>query len=414
MERTTIPARDAALADLEAARAAGLGGEDAAYAEALVAVLEKQADAKERCELFLRQARRKELGHWLIGMHLLARDAKAAESSFSEAIRWRRKWDRAWTLRGTARATQGRAVEAVGDYRRAIELNPRQVVARVALGYLLQLARDSKGAQALYEEALAIAPGFAQAHLNLGNIHAERGEAARAIELYEKTLRLDPGEVRAVLNLAQVRQNLGDPQESIRQCDAALALDPTSGRAYAQRGQSKRLLGDRDGAREDFRKGVDVEPECALALEEMAASSSSPREAVEWLTRLLAVRPELHDMRVNRATSFCRMGRFDEAERDFEEVLSKRPAHAGALRGRGTLKFERGQFEAAIEDLTAYLAIEPKDEIGRYMRGGAYVKLSRWKEAEADWELLENAVEATVRQKVQALLPEVRKRAKEQ
>jgi serine/threonine-protein kinase len=413
LERTTRPARDAALADLEAAAAAGLGGEDAAYAEALVAVLEKRSDAKERCERFLGQARRKELAHWLMGAHLLDSDPKASESSLSEAIRWRGKWDRGWFLRGTARAVQGRCLEAMEDYRRAIELNPGQVIARVALGYLLEIAGDGATAERMYKEGLALAPGFAPLHLNLGNVWAKRGELARAIEQYERALKLDPGEVRAVLNIARARQTLGDPQESIRLCDEALAIDPACGTAYAQRGQSKRMLGDREGARADFRKGVEVEPRCLLALEEMGQSSPTPREAVEWFTKAMEAAPGELRAQAYRGSSYCQMGRFDEAERDFAAVLAKAPRQPQALRGRGTLRFERGQFEPAIEDFTAYLAIEPEDEIGRYMRGGAYVKLSRWKEAEADWEKIEKASNPAVRQKVEALLPEVRRRARE-
>ncbi len=411
--RRTEEARKAARADLDGARAAGLGDEDALCAEALVAVVEGRPDAKERCEAFLARARRKELGHWLMGTVLLTSDAAAAEASFSEAIRWRRKWDRAWLQRGIARTTQGRAVDGMADLRKAIDLNPRQVVARLALGHLLHLARRDDEAMAVYDTALKLAPTYAQLHLNIGNVWARRGDFPKALKAYETALTYDPGEIRAVLNIARVHLQRGDPGEALRQCDVALAIDAASAMAYVNRGQAKRDLGDRAGAVADFRKSVEVDPKCAPGLEEMGRSAGSPQEAIDWYAKALDADPSFHSARVSRAQCLCVLRRIPEAEVDFADVLDRDPDHAGALRGRGTLRFETGAFEAAIVDFTRVLEKDASDEIARYMRGASCIKLSRWKEALADFEKVEQTGNAQIRERVHAVLPELRRRAGE-
>jgi tetratricopeptide (TPR) repeat protein len=129
------------------------------------------------------------------------------------------------------------------------------------------------------------------------------------------------------------------------------------------------------------------------------------------VTKAVKAEPGRHGARVNRGPAYTQMRRFEEAAEDFEAVLRVEERNAAALRGRGTLRFEKGEYEEAIEDLTQALVAEPGDEIAICMRGAAFVRLSRWREALMDFESVERAANPMIRQKVAAVIEEVRRKA---
>ncbi len=102
--------------------------------------------------------------------------------------------------------------DAMGRYRRAIELSPENAMANLNLGALLARKDDLYGARAHYERALEIAPRYGQVRSNLlltyeelGQKHEARGEVDRAIENYEHAIELDPENERYHEALARLR-----------------------------------------------------------------------------------------------------------------------------------------------------------------------------------------------------------------
>lgn len=88
------------------------------------------------------------------------------------------------------------AVNTEPAYRRAIELEPRDVEARVNLGVLLAARGDLKGAEALYREALALRPEQASAHFNLAFLLRTTRRQNEGMTHLQEALRLDPSLVR--------------------------------------------------------------------------------------------------------------------------------------------------------------------------------------------------------------------------
>ncbi len=93
--------------------------------------------------------------------------------------------------------------EAIGEYERAIQINPNHADAHCNLGYTFYQTGRLPEAIAEYEQALRIEPDSAVAHENLGNALARLGRATEAIEQYQRGLRVNP-------NYAEARYNLGN------------------------------------------------------------------------------------------------------------------------------------------------------------------------------------------------------------
>ena len=64
-------------------------------------------------------------------------------------------------------------------------------------------------------------------------------------------------------------------------------------------------------------------------------------------------------------------GKFEEAAKAFGELLSEDPENRLALHSRGTAKFNLKDFEGAVADFDAYLALNDRSEKVYTSRGAA-------------------------------------------
>jgi tetratricopeptide (TPR) repeat protein len=88
-------------------------------------------------------------------------------------------------------ATQGRLDEAVGHFRRAIEVRPSSSAAHVNLGYARALLGDPEGAIRAYERAIALAPS-AETHFKLADALLRVGRKDQGLHHLREAARLNP------------------------------------------------------------------------------------------------------------------------------------------------------------------------------------------------------------------------------
>jgi tetratricopeptide (TPR) repeat protein len=121
-----------------------------------------------------------------------------------------------WFERGL-RHDRGEAPEdAARAYRRALDLDPDHVSARINLGRLLHTSRDYDGAEALYREALELWPDHAVAAFNLGVVLEDRGAIDAAMESYRRAVSADPALPDAHYNLARLYEWRGERTLAVR------------------------------------------------------------------------------------------------------------------------------------------------------------------------------------------------------
>ena len=107
------------------------------------------------------------------------RDVSSAEQSFLEASR-------------ADDGDPGRHEEAMGGYRRSLELDPYLVPALINLANIHYARDEIAEAQALYERAISLDTDVFEAHFNLGNILHDLGRFPEALVCYRDALRLNP------------------------------------------------------------------------------------------------------------------------------------------------------------------------------------------------------------------------------
>lgn len=152
----------------------------------------------------------------------------------------------------------------------------------------------------------------------------------------------------------------GDLEGALREFDRAIALAPDAPLAWFNRGLVRRALKNCPTAIEDFSRALELQPDFFNALYQRAsclAATGATRRAVDDFTRAASL-PGRIDARFlalyGRADAYRRLGRLEEADADYTQVIALRTDTA-ALRSRAWVRFYRGQWREAFADAARHL-----------------------------------------------------------
>lgn len=97
---------------------------------------------------------------------------------------------------------------AVGDYNKAVELNPSDTSAYLNRGLAFFNRKDYARAIADYDKAIELNPREAMYYFNRGNAHERAGSLQKAVADYQKAVELDAGTESAKLALQRIQMEL--------------------------------------------------------------------------------------------------------------------------------------------------------------------------------------------------------------
>ena len=179
-----------------------------------------------------------------------------------------------------ALVAQGNALEDGGDlaraealYRQAIAIAPGHPRTHLNLGILLAATGDDGGAEAAYQRCLELAPENPFGNYNYGRLLFLRGDVARAEELLAEAVRAKPNFPQALVLLSNALDALGKADAAIEAMEDALRLQPDDAGAWFNLG-----LLQAGQARTD---------EAVVALQRSLEGRSDNVEAWTLLSRLL-------------------------------------------------------------------------------------------------------------------------------
>lgn len=164
-------------------------------------------------------------------------------------------------LLAKARRTTGDLLGALAALTRALALKDDFAEAWLLRAEILLDMHQAAEALPDVEKAVALLPEEENAWLLKGRIHEALGEAALAAADYRQALDLNPFHEEAILLAGGLLISGGKPDEAVAFFDEALETLPASGKIYAERGRAKNLRGDKEGAFEDLKKALELNPD---------------------------------------------------------------------------------------------------------------------------------------------------------
>ena len=147
---------------------------------------------------------------------------------------------------GVALLEQFKHKEAADAFRRALQLDPGLVLARINLGIALFNIPDVPAAQKELQAAIQAAPSAPQPHYLLGLAAKLQNRPEEAIASFQKVLRVDPNDVGANVNIGQLYSQQRKYTEAIAALRLAVAAEPYNATALYNLGTSLIRAGQRE------------------------------------------------------------------------------------------------------------------------------------------------------------------------
>lgn len=237
-----------------------------------------------------------------------------------------------FSLRGSASLARRNYAAAIADFGKAIELEPKEARhymdrARARLG-----SGQALHAMADIAESLKLRPGDTEALLTRGALYlASKDEAAAAAD-FEAARRHAPDNRDLMMRIGQTYNAAGHYEAAIREYDRWLA-------SHAANDAAPRVLNERCWSRALWGKELEAGlADCDAALKKGGRNSS---------------------FMDSRGLILLRLGRLDEAIRQYDAALKLQPKQAWSLYGRGLAKLRNGDAAGGRADMAEAAGISP-------------------------------------------------------
>ncbi|HEV8369538.1 MAG TPA: FG-GAP-like repeat-containing protein, partial [Pyrinomonadaceae bacterium] len=147
---------------------------------------------------------------------------------------------------GVALLEQFKYKEGADAFKRALQLNPKLVLARINLAIALYNLPDLPASQREAQAAIALAPNAPQPYYILGLIAKTQARNDDAIGPFQQVLKLDPNDVGANVNLGQIYSQQKKYPEAIAAFRVALVAEPYNSTALYNLGTALIRAGQRE------------------------------------------------------------------------------------------------------------------------------------------------------------------------
>jgi predicted Zn-dependent protease len=280
---------------------------------------------------------------------------------------------------------------ALGHFRKAIELDPKLVVARFRYAFCLHQSGKHDEAAAELAKTIEIDPKFIPAYQGLGELHLARKEYDKAAEALTKGLAVAPEDPKLLLTLGRVLRLKGEAAGEGPNQDKAKALE-TLEKAEKQAEAGSPLAGmvKREIALVRFGK---MGEKLHQARELLANGEGEP--ALKALDEVVAQHPALAEAHYLRGLAFSspKVNKVSEAIAAYKQAGAMREA----LLAIGQLHYEKGDMEDAEEWMKKATGADAGYQEAHYQLGLVYKELGEYDKAIASWR---KAVELGPRSKI--------------
>jgi len=304
--------------------------------------------------------------------NLLSGNAKAAAENYRKALQLNPR-------DAKLRYNLALALDRLGDLpsereelERAVGLDPKVAVAHNQLGLLALRAGKQAEAEKRFQAALAADPTFAEAQSNLGVLCSQQGKNAEAASLFQRAIQNDSKYSKAYVNFGLLLAQQGALSEAEKQFRMAIEVDAEDADAYAALGMLQAKTGRGADGVKSFQKAVVLEPASAqahlnlgIALVDQFERPAGFREFSE----AARLDPALAAAHYNLGRFFFETGKYEDAGRELEIAIRLQPEYVGALYFLALTAKQENQQERSTELLQRVVTLQPDNADAQYLLG---------------------------------------------
>lgn len=297
----------------------------------------------------------------------------------------------------------GRPQEALGSYRRVIQLGDRSADAFRNRADALAALGKSREAEADYDTAIKIDPRLYEARAARGELRWARGDAEGALDDLNRAIKV-AGEVPVLYQMrGEILDSLGETRKALADYDLLVKLGGASAVVYDSRANAEASLGKYKQAMRDFDRAIELDPKLVSSYvgrgRVMLLMSPDDRRIVGKALRdfdaAVSLAPDQAAGYAGRADAQAALGHDERSIADYDRALALDPTDTGAHRGRILALLRLGDncrdrrlwapmnkyYDEALHAVEQALSIDPNDAYLDYLRGTAFRVLDGFDEA---------------------------------
>lgn len=302
----------------------------------------------------------------------LLRSPRSALDYFARAVAW---------------SALDKMDDALADYSKTIELNPRYVRAYAKRGLIYLDNKQADLAFSDFSKAIEINPRYAYPYFVRGNVYYERQKHELAIADYTKVIELDPKFTSAYINRGVMYKQLQKYEPALADYAKAIELNPKDPDTYNNRGHVYFVQKEYDLALEQYNKAIELDPK--LSASYMFRGNTYTRkeqieEAVKDHTRAIELNPKYADPYAERGHIYYNNKMYDLALKDYLKVTELAPKFSYGYSWVGVTYHEKQQYSLAITNYTKAIELDPKNLYAYNNRADAYESIGNSKQAVID------------------------------
>lgn len=226
---------------------------------------------------------------------------------------------------------------AIGDFRRALELQPDLAEAHLMLGISYFYKKDYALALAAYDQYLAAIPDNFHAWSNRAAAYLKSGNLVAARADIERALALNPNDPQLLENRIVIAREAGDRQTVIADCTWLIDHFPPEATCLMERGKALGAESRHTESLADLQRAVELEP--------------------------------TFDAYYFRGVTRYFLGQYEAAIADFSQTLALNPDFALAYLKRCSARYRLQQYRAGLPDCDEFVRRRPDSYDGYYSRG---------------------------------------------
>ncbi|MBI1787899.1 MAG: VCBS repeat-containing protein, partial [Acidobacteria bacterium] len=223
----------------------------------------------------------------------------------------------------------------------AIRREPGNFKAQLAVGQIHLEAGRYADARAHLEIAARLNPDSPELWNNFGGLEMAKEDYAAALRYFEKALSIRPDLHFVLANAGQAQARLGNTDAAEKMLLRALELEPTDADTANQLGLLLARRGEFDSAARLFQQAITHQRDHSAAINNLAVLYVRTRkmdDAAAALRYGIQVAPDSETFYFNLARLHADRGDLPRARQVIEELLARKPGHAGARKALAELE----------------------------------------------------------------------------
>ena len=317
-------------------------------------------------------------------------DNKLAIEYFDKAITQNPNKPEYYLFRGISNSRIDKMTEAIDDFNKAKEINPKYAKAYQNLADVKIRLKDYHGALLEADTAVKYATNEdGYEWVIRAKAKQALNDTSGALADYTASIRVNAKNADGYTGRGDIKSMMMDNKGALTDLNKAIELYPSNSYAYSVRGRVKTAMGDIDGAIQDYKKQVELDPknqEASLRLSQVLIANRQFKDAVLILNKIITPDTKNGKLYIQRGIAYNGLGDSNGAIEQFDEAIAVDSTTAAiAYCNRANTKLGLKDYDGTAKDIAKAIEKDQSYDEIYFVRANLKMTQNKYEGAVADY-----------------------------